>query len=349
MRKNFIYLMVLILALGLTVGMVGCSDDDDDDDNGGTQLYDVTFQVIDGTMMFMDIMIKGQMTGEDWPTVAMDDSDGDYTWEVTIEDIAPGTYEWGAVENYADAELSLWLIEGNNLSFTLEDDGTVTGQTMYEIAAPAPNTLTFRVVDGTMGYQNIKIKGDMTGENWPTVAMDDTDGDHIWTVTIDSIMPGTYEWGAIEDDGSEWGIWLIEGENRKFVMGDDGNVIPDSSQTTYVIPVPTEGVPITFQVDMSDADVSGSVYVAGGFTNWQNERVEMMDDDEDGIYEATIDIAAGSTHQYKFMNGDTWETVPQECGVDDGYGGYNREITIPDTETTIGYVWETCDEIGGGE
>jgi len=48
----------------------------------------------------------------------------------------------------------------------------------------------------------------MTG--WETVPMEQNG--NVWTLTLD-ILPGTYEWGVIEDDGSPEGIWLIEGPN----------------------------------------------------------------------------------------------------------------------------------------
>ncbi|MBL7068050.1 MAG: lamin tail domain-containing protein, partial [Candidatus Marinimicrobia bacterium] len=85
------------------------------------------------------------------------------------------------------------------------------------------NNVTFTITDSTMSYQKIMIKGGMTG--WGTVQCYDdganggdvTANDHIWTVTV-VVDTGTYEWGAIEDDGSEWGIWLIDGANRVFTV-----------------------------------------------------------------------------------------------------------------------------------
>ncbi|MDO8753328.1 MAG: hypothetical protein Q7J80_05490, partial [Anaerolineales bacterium] len=64
----------------------------------------------------------------------------------------------------------------------------------------------FTVIDGTGLYSNIKFKGEMT--NWEPVDMNQ-DG-NVWTVSLD-MLPGTYEWGVFEDDGSTDGIWLIEG------------------------------------------------------------------------------------------------------------------------------------------
>jgi hypothetical protein len=87
----------------------------------------------------------------------------------------------------------------------------------------------FTIIDGTELHDNIKFKGEMTA--WDTVAMI-RDG-FTWTLTLD-VLPGTYEWGAIEADGSESGIWLIEGDNLVVTVGDDGSITGTVSYTTYV-------------------------------------------------------------------------------------------------------------------
>ncbi len=97
---------------------------------------------------------------------------------------------------------------------------TVSGQsTSYPVL--------FTVTDLTGLYQNIKLKGSMT--NWQPVSMQRNGS--TWTLTLD-LLPGVYEWGVIEDDGSPEGIWLVEGPNLVLALDINGNI---SGTTAYNI------------------------------------------------------------------------------------------------------------------
>lgn len=48
------------------------------------------------------------------------------------------------------------------------------------------------------------------------------------------IFPGTYQWGAIEDDGSMDGIWLIEGPNLEVTVDNSGTISGTTTYTTHV-------------------------------------------------------------------------------------------------------------------
>ena len=87
----------------------------------------------------------------------------------------------------------------------------------------------FTIIDGTELHDNIKLKGEMTA--WDTIAM--IPDNHTWTITLD-LLPGTYEWGAIEGDGSPDGIWLIEGDNLVMTLNELGEVSGTVSYTTMV-------------------------------------------------------------------------------------------------------------------
>ncbi len=107
-------------------------------------------------------------------------------------------------------------------------DGTenVSGVLTVEGAA-ITYPVTFTAIDDTHLYSNIKFKGSMTG--WEAVNMNQ-DG-NIWTVTLD-VRPGSYEWGVFEDDGSQYGIWLVIGPNLEVTISDEGVITGD---TTYTI------------------------------------------------------------------------------------------------------------------
>lgn len=213
--------------------------------------------------------------------------------------------------------------------------------------------VTFTVIDGTETFVDIQFKGSMT--DWNLVPMDDADGDHTWTVTID-VPAGAHEWGAIENDGSEWGIWLIEGPNLQLTVDAEGSV---EGQTSYEIMPLAPIVDVTFGVDMSAEVVSADgVHIAGsfgaaGYPEWSPDApsLELLDGDGDGIYEITLALEQGSSVLYLYINGITYvdsESVPAECGVDNGYGGYNRELVVPDDageDFGVGFVFGGCESV----
>lgn len=90
----------------------------------------------------------------------------------------------------------------------------------------------FTIIDATELHDAIKLKGDMTA--WDTIAMNPDN--HTWTLTLD-MLPGTYQWGAIEDDGTESGLWLIEGGNLVMTLAFDGTVSGTTTYTTMVTSV----------------------------------------------------------------------------------------------------------------
>ncbi|MFN3951970.1 MAG: T9SS type A sorting domain-containing protein [Thermaurantimonas sp.] len=93
---------------------------------------------------------------------------------------------------------------------------------------------------------------------------------------------------------------------------------------------------VTFQVDMSQQSVdTAGVHIAGSFQNW-NPASSQMTLTTNNIYTFTTQISQGTTIQFKYINGNTWageEQVPSACGVSNGFGGYNRTLTI--TQDTV--------------
>ncbi|SVE15611.1 uncharacterized protein METZ01_LOCUS468465, partial [marine metagenome] len=192
---------------------------------------------------------------------------------------------------------------------TLKIKATPSGESPPTEETP----VTFTVIDDGNGYEDVELKGAMT--DWANVDMNN-DGTGTWTLTLE-LESGSYEWGAIENDGSEWGIWLpsLAGfdTNPTVVVGPDGSVSGDTGFT-----VPFQGgdeVMVTFNVDMSDDDISeDGVHIAGTMNNWDPAASPMSDEDGDGVYTASFSLIVGSTAEYKFLNGNAWgteESVPE--------------------------------------
>jgi cyclomaltodextrinase / maltogenic alpha-amylase / neopullulanase len=82
---------------------------------------------------------------------------------------------------------------------------------------------------------------------------------------------------------------------------------------------------IVFRVEAPGA---ASVYLAGEFNNWSDSAQAMNDDDGDGIFELTIELAAG-TYQYKFVVDGNWQEDPNATEFrDDGFGGKNSVLQV---------------------
>ncbi|MEM7658660.1 MAG: T9SS type A sorting domain-containing protein [Bacteroidota bacterium] len=117
--------------------------------------------------------------------------------------------------------------------------------------------------------------------------------------------------------------------------------------------VAQDSVNVTFQVDMSDQTISANgVHVAGnwqddaGFSGeWQPGESAMAADSTGEIYSLQVRIPAG-TYQYKYINDNDWpgeEGVPADCGVDNGFGGFNREAVVSSDTVLEAVLFGTCE------
>ena len=63
-----------------------------------------------------------------------------------------------------------------------------------------------------------------------------------------------------------------------------------------------------------------------------------------GIYTVHRDGRAGNSDDiFKFItDGSNYEDVPSACGADDGYGGYNRSVSIGTEDYGFTTAWADC-------
>lgn len=113
-----------------------------------------------------------------------------------------------------------------------------------------------------------------------------------------------------------------------------------------------DSVNVTFRVDMNNeiinADgvhIAGNFQAAAGFSGDWTPDATTMADEGGNVYAVTVRIPTG-TYEYKYINGNAWgsdETPPEECGVDNGQGGFNRQLEA-NTDTILGaVVYAACD------
>jgi len=95
---------------------------------------------------------------------------------------------------------------------------------------------------------------------------------------------------------------------------------------------------VTFRIDLSQETVStNGVHLAGSMQSW-DPATTLMTDIGNNVFEITIQLIAGEYHEFKYVNGNAWgsdESVPANCGIDNGVGGYNRFVTVPIVDTIL--------------
>lgn len=172
--------------------------------------------------------------------------------------------------------------------------------------SPSAWAVNFTVIDGTGLHDNIQFKGDMT--EWQTVPM--IPNEDTWTLSL-QLEPGSYEWGAIEGDGSPDGIWLIEGPNLVVNVSDEGEITGDTLYTTLITFVDEQAGttlqiypnPVSEQLNIKGItagaefhilDLSGKLLNSGKLTSRQNISVSAL---PKGLYILELRSTMGVYHQ----------------------------------------------------
>lgn len=179
--------------------------------------------------------------------------------------LGDGSYVYGG---YSASGGGFW--NGNNY---------VSGVLTVEEQEPTTFPVTFTITDETEEYTNIKLRIEIN-EEWVTFEM--AENEHVWSKTLD-LLPGAYLWGAIEDDGSEDGIWLIEEGELEVIVADNGDITGTTSYTINPVgvgnnpfaqlklyPNPTKDllfVDSMLGVDYKIADISGRIIASGNLEN----------------------------------------------------------------------------------
>ena len=99
--------------------------------------------------------------------------------------------------------------------------------------------------------------------------------------------------------------------------------------TTFNFSLFAQNVSVTLMVDMQNQTVSNSgVFVAGGFNSWSTNTTSLSDIDGDQVYEVTLNLSSNSGHEFKFINGSSWENnLSGSCANNFG-SGPNRWLSV---------------------
>lgn len=180
----------------------------------------------------------------------------------------------------------------------------------------------FRTFTGT-DVANVGISTDGTNFTYHNIAQFDNLAAE--TANNPQLYQGDIDIAIPEADGAAqvWVQFHTSGEFEYYWKVDDVSLYEYTPST----------VNVTFRVNMAlqTVDPAGA-YLAGSFNGWNGEA---MTNEGNGVWSLTKALTAGVAYQYKFKNGtSTWEQAPAACGVDDGFGGFNRGIT-PDADVIL--------------
>jgi 1,4-alpha-glucan branching enzyme len=214
--------------------------------------------------------------------------------------------------------------------------------------------VTFQVnmSEQTVSPEGVHIAGNFQGWNPTTTTMSDEDSDGIYAVTVqvDANSNLSYKfingnaWSAAEVVPSACGLPDGQGGVNRIVETGAINVIvpPVCFGACENCAAAPEMVDVLFLVNMANEVVSASgVHVVGNIQGWAPGETPMTDADADGIYEVTLSAEVGSVAEFRFLNGTEWvdsELVPSECGVDNGFGEFNRTFLVGEVGNVYGPI-----------
>ena len=241
-------------------------------------------------------------------------------------------------------------------------DGIIAGRTFaFTPPPPATKNVTFNVDMNqvTQSFTTPEVNG--LWNNWcgNCNPLTDANGDGIWTTTLPLPVGTTQEYKFSAD------AWTIQEQNNPAAPCTNGNatytnrvlVIPATDTVLSVVcwsQCTACDVDVTLKVNMAwekanNAISADGIHVAGDFQGWNPGATEMLDADNDGIYQVTVSLPANSSIQYKFINGNAWgsdESVPSACVVPTTM---NRGATFAYGDSTLNPVcYGKCTDCAAG-
>ena len=180
--------------------------------------------------------------------------------------------------------------------------------------------VTLHVIDTSKTLTTVKAKGAFN--DWALVDLTKTETAEAndFSVTIQVDADGDYEWGAIQDDGSEWGLWLPTlagfGSNPSFNV--TGSVVSGDTAIAFAVLGPVDvvvAVDMSFELSKGGFDIAtDSVGIAGNVNGWSYTK--LTKGATDSVYTGTVQW--GNYMEYKFRKNGEWEGSPNRSVFLDG-------------------------------
>jgi Secretion system C-terminal sorting domain/Starch binding domain len=207
---------------------------------------------------------------------------------------------------------------------TINFKNNAGGNFTYTVNSPLPPVnVTFQV---NMSQQSVGgsvyVAGTFTG--WSSVAMTNAGGGlYTYTASLNQGQAISYKYVNGASYEGNLGAPCGDGSNRTHTVGSSDETL---SEVCFGLCTTCPATcAVTFQVNMSQVSVGGSVYINGSFppANWSTPQ--LMTSAGAGVYTYTVNLPQGSSYEYKFINGATYEgNLSAPCG-----NGSNRTIAVP--------------------
>ena len=193
---------------------------------------------------------------------------------------------------------------------------------------------------GTDISGGVYVAGELNG--WSLQAMTET-STNIYSLTL--YLDRESSGGFYFLNGNDWGNretvpaeCIVSGSDRGYAIGSAGTQAINAHWASCETFQPGK-VTFKLNVDMTSADVSGGVYVAGDLTGW---TIDPLTETSTNIYSTTLFLNPSDTGLFYFLNGNDWpnrETVPPECIVTGSDRGYTVNASGIQTSNL---TWASC-------
>jgi len=268
----------------------------------------------------VSVTVNGQVETS-WDSVVITDSSG--TQVNTQQD---GLFE--------DAEFTA----DGTMTITITNDSSVNyGDLTFAVSCAAQTySITFNVdpssyANYTEGTSVVHLVGDFNGWNPgdPNLQMSDDDGDGIHSITLE-LADGDYTYKYTLGGWDSQEFWNCEKEcieinadgywNRSLTVAGADQDLEFVHWNQCAGEDPAGNVTIYFEVNANHITVATTIYAGGGFLG-DAMAVPLSDDDGDGIYTGSTEVAEGSGGNYIYLNspanGGDWgakeDLAGQEC------------------------------------
>lgn len=312
------------------------------------QAVTVLFQVdMNHVTHTSQVYLAGDFTswGDNKLLLTDSDADGVYTGTKLFASGSVYTHEYKFINGTAWEDHYI-----GNRKFTINDSGA--SQTLdlvyFNNIAPTELTTIQFLPDSLSEYTNFNPSGTLSSGSSAQIEIRLSDADVLANSSHgaklyfkrginESWQQKTFAWSNNYLAASYWRQTLVNGTDIQngdtlyfYVEGTDYNgpvVRDDNNGQYYKLRIRSnatlQAVTAIFTVNMNVTVHSDSVWLAGDFTGWGTSRIRMQDPEHDGIYTCSYLFPAGSTytHEYKFMNGDAFETrllTNRSIEIDDG-------------------------------
>ena len=302
------------------------------------------------------------------------------TSDMVANDGVVQTYELdlNALTNWNGTQANWWLQLVEN-----PGDGPVASagiidiqQILFATESIMPANVTFTVnmsnyIGGLAEGDIVYLNGDFYADSaWCGDCNPMTDnGDGTWSITL-PIEAGTYDYKFTVNGWNNQEMWPGDGalscpentddgqfENRSFTVADEDLTLETVFWNLCVGEEPAETFTVTFEVNTSSivGGVGANGLYAGGGVLGNAQAVALSDDDGDGIWVGSIDLPAGSTGNYIFLNspgdGGDWGAKENLEGQDCADPANFNDRILPEVTADVTYLacYGECSGDGTGE